>query len=60
MKSTLTARKRNRSELRLESIARQTVELLEINELKHIILSFERLGITMHLAAEFTESKPLP
>ena len=60
MKSNLTRRERNRLGLRLDAIARQTADLLEIFELKHLILSFERLGITMHLAAEFTESKPLP
>jgi len=56
----LTRRERNRLGLRLDSIARSTAELLEIFELRHLIIPFERLGISMHLAAEIKESKTLP
>lgn len=53
MKSNLTVRQRNQREHRLDEIAKRTIELLEIIGLEHIILSSERLGITLHLAAEF-------
>jgi len=53
MKSNLTEKQRNQREHRLDEIAKRTIELLEIIGLEHIILSSERLGITLHLAAEF-------
>ena len=58
MTSNLTLRERNQRDHRLDEIGKRTVELFEITGLDHIMLSFERSGITMHLAAEITEPNP--